>query len=60
MDGMVTAAHWPGMQKKKPVLQARAKNFQGVVLQRRTGFMVFPNAYLRFARAQPAARFRDA
>jgi hypothetical protein len=42
-------------RKKKPALQARAKNFQGVVLQRRTGFIVLANAYLFFARTQPAA-----
>jgi hypothetical protein len=40
--------------KKKPALAARAKNFQGVVLQRRTAFIVLPDAYRFFARAQYA------
>jgi hypothetical protein len=38
--------------KKKPAPQARAKNFQGVVLQRRTGFIVFPKNCSCLARTQ--------
>jgi hypothetical protein len=44
----------PKRQKKKPALQARAKNFQGVVLQRRTAFMVVANASVTFAQTQSA------
>jgi hypothetical protein len=52
---MITADNSAAPPKKKPALAARAKNFQGVVLQRRTGFIVLANAYLFFARTQPAA-----
>jgi hypothetical protein len=55
MRAIITAEHGTAPPKKKPALAARAKNFQGVVLQRRTGFMVFPNARLYFAQAQPVA-----
>jgi hypothetical protein len=46
------AARYRSAKKKKPALQARAKNFQGVVLQRRTAFMVLANAGLYFAQTQ--------
>jgi hypothetical protein len=54
MGGMVTAARNRTAQEKARA-SARAKNFQGVVLQRRTGFMVFPNIGFYFAQTQPAA-----